>query len=121
MTNVYAIDTQERPVSDSVERRLFDRIVLVMREEAEAKAEAKEAISDLKKEAKGQQLSDLRIKALIARARRELEPEAARLKRVALAEELEHLEAALGVFRNTPLAQHAIQRAARTHVGAMAD
>lgn len=98
--------------------RLYDRIVAVVKEDAERKEETKEALGDLKKEGKGKGFSDMRMKALIKLARRELESDAARAKRLAEAEETDLANAELGAFKNTPLGRHADR--AQTHVGAMA-
>lgn len=86
-------------------RSYIDRFVRLLTE----KAELAESIADLKKEAEG---NGFVPKALVELAKRELETAEQKAKRVTLAEEIERLEAALGVFVGTPLGRSAVERTA---------
>jgi uncharacterized protein (UPF0335 family) len=85
-------------------RSYVDRFVRLLQE----KADLAESIADLKTEAKG---AGFVPKALVELAKREMETAEQRAKRVELAEEIERLEAALGVFVGTPLGRSAVSRA----------
>lgn len=88
-----------------VEQAYVDRFVRLLEQQAETRAD----LADLRKEAKGNGHDP---KALLTLAKRQLETEDQRAKRVALDEEIARIEAALGAFAHTPLGRSAVEHAA---------